>query len=250
MDILSLVDLARSSLTAYGSILAIITSTGLSVDVLTALSSTHDESHTINSDRKYVQTEIPVLGGSPVLSQVLKEVLTNRRDPGWGHDDKLGGNWPRMVCSRVPPHESHLGCRTLLLMASKSILPLLQWILLMDLQHESDTASGAKQQLANSGRLLFSEYIILATVAIAIVFCLFFTAWNIRRQGLHWIVYWSCLPLLILATSWTHVGCSPANFALVQLPLCISVGISLAGFQHLILHLYQSRHPQPLNSTT
>ena len=138
--------------------------------------------------------------------------------------------------------------RIMISMASKSILPLLQWILLMDLEFNSDGASGINMQLANcSATFLLSEYICLAVLTTANIFALFFAAWTFRRQGLHWTVYWSCLPLLILATSWTHIGGSPANFALIQLPLCVSVGISLTGFQHLVMHWYQSGHPQPLN---
>ena len=263
----------RSCLTAHSFILAIITSIGLSVDVLTALSSTHYESEALNRDRRYVQAEIPALEGSPELSQVSKEVLTIQSDHVcWGHNEKDGGNAPQRTCSHVPfirktslnirrslrndsgstdAQTSHLWYRTLILTVSKSILPLLQWILLMDLGLGSDTASGVNQQLAKNGRPnLFSEYVCLAIVTIAVIFFLFFAAWTFRRQGLHWIVYWSCLPLFILATSWVHVGGSPANFALIQLPLCISVGTSLAGFQHMILHRYQSGHPHPRISTT
>ena len=271
MDSLSSIDInlkaARWLLTAHGSILAIIISTGLSVDVLTALSSTHDESEALSCDRRYVQPEITTLGGSPELSQVPKEVLTIRSDHAcWGHDEKDSGNETQTARSHVPSDrkthleigrslhinsghwsilEMLLAWRPWILMASKSILPLLQWIVLKDLGIDSDTASGINQQLAKNNRPnLFCEYICLAIVTITTLFSLFFAAWTLRRRGLHWIVYWSCLPLLVLATSWTHVGGSPANFALIQLPLCISVGISLARFQHLILLRYQSGHPQ------
>lgn len=171
-------------------------------------------------------------------------------EPGHG-EEKRGGNSPPMAKSQVlsrknthlddiiPLHvhssysveeESLLAYRTSVLMDSKFILHLLHCILITDFGLDFHFAAGSDPRPEYSpysilglpltrATLLRCQYIFLAIVTMAITSSLFLAAWTLRRQGHHRVVYWSCLPLLILTISWTNFVGSIAKLVLIQLPL-------------------------------